>query len=195
MNAITKYAFTTSTAVLLVLGMLQAWAEPIAYEGTASLCYQGALSPSVEQKGNASPTYVSYVVSLYYIQTAPVNADTAPAGLVNGWGLLISDMKITRAVYWLDWIAVLYPTDYEHDPTTVLEETASVKTKDLSTLSGTWQGTGELEGTVVDYVLIVDADAEPDCPNGVYPPPCDLIEGGCMEAQETLVYDMSGFVN
>ena len=194
MNAITKYAFSTSTAVLLAWGMLQAWADPIAYEGTASLCWQGELSPSVEQKGKAGVTYVSNVVSLYWIQTAPDEADFAPAGLVNGWGLLISDMKITRAVYWLDWIATLYPSDYQDDPETVLEETASVKTKDLSTLSGTWQGTGQLEGTVVDYVLVVDPDADLNCP-GVYPPPCFFIEGGCMEAQETLVYDMSGFVN
>jgi hypothetical protein len=196
MNTITKYAFTISMALLFALGMSQTFAEPMPYEGTATLCFIGAEPPSVEQKGNASPTYVSNVVSLYYIQTAPVG-ETPPAGLVNGWELLISDMKITRKVYWLDWTSVLVPMDYVGKA--VLEETASVKTSDLSTLSGTLQGTGDLEGTSVDYVLTIIPDATPDCPSE-QPLQCADIEGGCLPAvppyvEGPTVYDISGFVN
>ena len=136
--------------------------------------------------------YVSDVVSLYYIQTAPAG-DPPPAGLVNGWELLISDMKITRKVYWLDWTGVLIPTDYVGTTGTVLEETASVKTKDLSTLSGTWEGTGDLAGTSVDYVLTVNPDATPDCPSE-HPDQCADV-GGCLPADPPTVYEMSGFVD
>lgn len=199
MNEIWKYASITSAALLLTLGVVaQVSADPVPYEGTATLCYIGATPPSVEQKGNSGVTYMSDVVSLYYMETAPVGTDP-PAGLVNGWELLMSDLKITRKVYWLDWKGVLIPTDYLGVPGTTLEETASIKTKDLSTLSGTWQGTGDLAGTSVDYVLTIIPDATPNCPSE-YPAQCAVIVGGCLPAEPPYVegptvYAMSGFVN
>jgi hypothetical protein len=198
MNRISKFIFTTSTALLLAWGVLQVSADPLPYAGTASLCYVGAEAPSVEQKGEDGVSHVSGLVSVYYIQTAPVGADS-PSGLVNGWELLVSDMKISKEGYWLDWTGVLTPTAYSHLTGTVLRETASIKTTDLSTLSGTWQGTGDLAGTSVDYVLTVAPGATPDCP-GEYPPQCEDLAGGCLEAkppyvEDYIVYDMSGFVN
>lgn len=187
------------TAIGAIGGYLaEAAADPAPYEGTATLCFIGAAPPSVEQKGKNGVTYVSDAVSLYYIQTAPVGT-TPPAGLVNGWEVLTSDMKITNKVYWLDWTGVLTPTAYVGTTGTVLEETASIKTKDLSTLSGTWQGTGDLVGTSVDYVLVLNPAATPDCPSE-YPPQCADILGGCLPAEPPYVegptvYDMSGFVN
>ena len=199
MKKISKYMSITSAALLLVCGMMvQVSADPVPYEGTATLCYIGAVPPSVEQKGKSGVTYMSEVVSLYYMETAPIGTEP-PAGLVNGWELLTSDMKITGKVYWLDWTGVLIPTVYVGMPGTTLEETASIKTKDLSTLSGTWQGTGDLVGTTVDYVLTIVPDATPVCPSE-YPAQCADIEGGCLPAEPPYVegptvYEMSGFVN
>lgn len=199
MNKLSKYVSITFAALLLALGtVVQVSADPVPYEGTATLCFIGATPPSVEQKGKRGVTYMSDVVSLYYLETAPVGSDP-PAGLVNGWEMLTSDMKITAKVFWLDWIGVLIPTDYIGMPGTTLEETASIKTKDLSTLSGTWQGTGDLADTSVDYVLTIIPDATPNCPSE-QPAQCADIAGGCLPAEPPFVegptvYEMSGFVN
>jgi hypothetical protein len=198
MNKVSKYVFTTSVALLFGLEVLHLSADPLPYAGTATLCYVGAEAPSVEQKGEDGVSHVSGLVSVYYIQTAPVGTGP-PAGLVNGWELVVSDMKISKETYWLDWTGVLTPTAYSHMTGTVLRETASLKTKDLSTLSGTWQGTGDLVGTSVDYVLTVVPGATPDCPSE-YPPQCEDMAGGCHPAkppyvEDFIVYEMSGFVN
>jgi len=184
------FSIITATALSFLVGMPQAVADPVPYSGTATLCFVGALPPTVEQKGKNGVTYVSDVVSLYYLQT-----DNA---LVNGWEVLTSSMKITKKVYWLDWTGVLTPTAYVGTTGTVLEETASIKTKDLSTLSGTWQGTGDLTGTSVDYVLVQNPTATQNCPSE-QPLQCADV-GGCLPAEppyveDPTIYDMSGFVN
>jgi hypothetical protein len=195
---ICKHGFTTSTALLLALGMSQVLADPTPYKGTATLCFIGAAPPTVKQAGKDGVRSVSGLVSLYYIQTTPPGGDPS-VGLVNGWELLTSDMKITGEEYQLDWTGVLTPTAYADTTGTVLEETASIETKDLSMLSGTWLGTGDLAGTRVDYTLTVIPGAQPDCPSE-HPPQCKDIEGGCLPAappavREPTVYDMSGVVN
>lgn len=194
MNSITTYAFTVFMAASLALWMPQALSDPVSYEGTATLCFTGGLPPSVESDAEAGVTYVSNIVSLYYIQTVAIASDPAPAALVNGWELLISDMKSQSNVYWLKWTGVLIPAAYANTAGTVLEEVASIETTDLSTLSGTWRGAGQLSGTSVDYVLTVDPDARPNCP-GEQPPQCAGIEGGCMPAQQPFVYRIAGSVS
>jgi hypothetical protein len=193
-----KHGITTSAALLLALGVLPVLADSTPYRGTATLCFIGAVPPTVKQADRDGVSRVSDLVSLYYIQTAPPGIDP-PVGLVNGWELLTSDMKFTGKEYWLSWTGVLAPTAYADRTGTVLEETASIETKDLSTLSGTWQGTGDLAGTRVDYTLTVIPGATPDCPSE-HPPQCADIEGGCLPAEspavrEPTVYDMSGVVN
>jgi hypothetical protein len=194
MNTISKFAFTASITASLALWMPPALSDPMLYEGTATLCFTGSLSPSVERDDAAGVTYVSNIVSLYYIQTAPVAADPAPAGLVNGWELLIAEMKSKTNMYWLKWTGVLIPAAYAGSAGTVLKEVASIETADLSTLSGTWRGAGELSGTSVDYVLTVDSDLPPTCPSE-QPPQCAGIEGGCMQAQQPFVYRITGSVS
>ena len=193
-NTTIKSVLTTSITALLALWMPKALSDTVLYEGTATLCFTSRLSPSVEWDEKAGVTHVSNIVSLYYIQTTPVAADSASAGLVNGWGLLISDMKSNTNEYWLKWTGVFIPTAYADRTGTALEEIASIETTDLSTLSGTWRGTGELTGTIVDYVLTVDLDTPPDCPSK-QPLQCAGIEGGCMQAQQPLVYRLSGSVS
>ena len=195
---ICKHAFTTSTALFLTLGMLQVLAGPKTYEGTATLCFIGAVPPSVKQAGEDGVGSVSDLVGLYYIETAPPGVNSS-SGLVNGWELLISDMQISGEEYRLGWTGVLTPTAYVGTTGTVLKETGSIETKDLSTLSGTWQGTGDLAGTRVDYALTLIPDAVPDCP-GERPPQCAEIEGGCLPAEPPaaegpIVYEISGVVN
>jgi len=194
MNKMSKYAFVASLAAFLVLWTPRALPDSISYEGTATLCFTGRLPPSVEREEEGGVTFVSNIVSLYYIRTAPVATDTAPAGLVNGWELLISNMKSKTNMYWLEWTGILIPAAYAGTTGTVLKETASIETTDLSTLSGTWQGTGELSDTSVDYVLKVDPDSSTNCPSEE-PPQCAGIDGGCMRAQQPLVYRISGSVS
>ena len=184
------FSAVVATALMPLVQAPQAIADSVPYSGIATLCFVGAVPPQVDQKGNNGVTYMSDVVSLYYIQT--------DNDLVNGWEVLISDAKITKGLFWLDWNGVLTPTDYVGTTGTVLEETNSIKTKDPSTLSGTWQGTGDLLGTSVDYVLVLDAVAEPDCPIE-HPSQCADV-GGCLPAEPPYfegptVYNMSGFVN
>jgi hypothetical protein len=198
MIKISKFTFLISMALLLGLSVVPVSADPVPYAGTATLCYIGAKAPLVKQQGQGEESHVSGLVSVYFIQTAPIGVDP-PAGLVNGWELLTSDMKISTEAYWLDWTGVLTPTAYLGATGTVLKETASIKTKDLSKISGTWQGTGDLAGTSVDYVLTIVPDAAPDCPRE-YPPQCEELAGGCLPAEapyveKTTVYEMSGFVN
>jgi len=108
-------------------------------------------------------------------------------------------MSISGREYTLDWTGVLTPAAYAETPGTTLTETASIKTEDLSTLAGSWQGTGALSGTRVDYALSIVPDAVPDCPEAP-PPLCSGIEGGCLPAEppaieSPLVYSISGVVN
>jgi len=185
MQVIVRSALSTSTALLFAFAALPALADTSRFEGTATLCFIGAVPASVEQKDNGD-----------YLKTAPVGASPA-AGLVNGWELLVSDMKIAGKEYWLDWTGILTPTAYAGTSGTALEETASIQTTDLSMLHGTWLGTGELEGVRVDYVLRVNPDAAPDCP-GEQPSQCADVVGGCLPAkppQPPIVYDISGIVH
>lgn len=190
-NTTGKYALAVSVTALLALWMRPAFSEPVSYEGTATLCFTSRSSPSIERDDQSGVTYISNIVSLYYIRTSPVAADSAHEGLINGWELLVSDMESSTNMYWLKWTGVLVPTAYAGKTGTALEETASIRTTDLSTLSGTWRGTGELSGISVDYLLTVDPDTPADCP-GEHPPQCAGIEGGCMQPLEPIVYHLSG---
>jgi hypothetical protein len=192
-----KFISAITLTMALALSGAHASGDSIAYAGTATLCYIGAQAPLVEVSEEDGEKRVSGLVSLYYIQTAPSRAEP-PGGLVNGWEVLTSDMKISGEAYTLEWTGVLAPTAYIGMAGTVLKETATVKTRDLSTLSGTWHGSGDLEGTLVDYVLKMIPGAEAKCPDE-YPPQCKDMTGGCLPAEapqveNPVVYDMSGFV-
>lgn len=198
MNTNCRNAVTVSIAWILAVGTLPSLADPVSYEGTATLCFIGAAPPSVERAGDDGAHRVSGLVSLYFIQTAPRAAEP-PSGLVNGWELLTSDMTVTGKEYRLDWTGVLMPQAQAGATDTVLQETASVTTTDLSTLSGEWRGTGNLAGVRVDYVLTMLPDATPDCP-GERPPQCADLEGGCLPAEPPYVdrftvYEISGTVH
>lgn len=198
MSKVSKRIFSTSMALLLLFGLSQASADPVPYSGTATLCFIGAVPPAAEQNDGAGVGDLSGAVSLYYIRTAPDGTDP-PAGLVNGWEVLVSDLKVIENVYWLDWTGVFTPTAYAGTTGTALEETASVRTRDLSTLSGAWRGTGDLAGTRVEYQLTLIPGAAADCPAGK-PAQCVAIAGGCLPAEPPYfegarVYAISGFVN
>ena len=192
-NTTGKCALAASMTAVLAFWTSPAFSDPVSYEGTATLCFTGGSPPSIERDDQSGLTYVSNIVSLYYIRTSPVAADSSHEGLINGWELLISDMESSTNMYRLKWTGVLIPTAYAGKTDTALEEIASIKTTDLSTLSGTWQGTGELSGTSVDYLLVLDSDTPADCPSE-QPSQCADIEGGCMQAQEPFVYRLSGSV-
>jgi hypothetical protein len=77
-------------------------------------------------------------------------------------------------------------------------EHIQIKTKDLSTISGAWEGTGDLLGTTVEYELIPQANPVPACDYDNPPAVCSDI-GGCLPAvepyAEPLVYEISGWVS
>jgi hypothetical protein len=109
--------------------------------------------------------------------------------------MLNLDWKITPKWTFLTGVGVFTPDDYVGTDS-FLTEDIKIKTNDLSTFTGVWLGTGDLEGISVDYELELQTDPIPDCPTNP-PPQCEEI-GGCLPAEppyaELIVYDMSGFV-
>lgn len=184
-------AITSVIALLFLLIPSRGIAESVGYEGTATLCFISATPPIVEFKGpdpeNPTVTLVDGVVSLYQIET--------DHPLVNGWEVLSLEWKITPKWTFLTGLGVFTPDEYIGTES-FLTEDMKIKTNDLSTFSGVWHGTGELEGISVDYELVLQSDPTPVCPNDP-PPQCEEL-GGCLPAvppfAELIVYDMSGFV-
>lgn len=166
----------------------QAVAEPVGYEGTATLCFVSATPPIVVEKRNK--TLAEGVVSVYLIET--------DHPLVSGWEVLDLDWKITKHWTFISGEGVLVPYGYEGTDTALVEN-VQIKTKDLSMMIGEWQGSGELLGTTVQYELIPQTEPVPVCNHDDPPAVCGDI-GGCLPAippyvEDPIVYDVSGWVD
>lgn len=175
-------------ALLIAVQIPQAVAEPVGYEGTATLCFVSTTPPIVEEKRNK--TLVEGVVSVYLIET--------DHPLVSGWEVLDLDWKITKHWTFINGEGVLVPYGYEGTDTALVEN-VQIKSKDLSTMIGEWQGSGELLGTTVEYELIPQAEPVPVCDYSAPPAVCGDI-GGCFPAKppyvaDPIVYDLSGWVD
>lgn len=145
-----KYAFSASAALLLAMGVMasNATAEPELFTGVATLC---AISPEVisppEQKGRQG-VIVQYDMGFIYL----IRSEDS-ASLMNGWEVTNNNWKKTRRdveFYWGH--TELIPFGYEG--TGALEEDFKFKAEDiLNGYSGTFAGTGALEGVTVDFEL------------------------------------------
>jgi hypothetical protein len=165
MNKISKYAFNTSTALLLAVGMmtLSVAADPESFSGVATLC---AISPEViapaEQKGN-NGVLVRNDMSFIYL----IKSDNSES-LMNGWEDQANNSKLTRSgieFYWGN--AVLVPDIYAGIG--ALVEKFKFKAEEiLNGVSGTFKGTGALEGVTVDYELTPPYEVSAS----TFPPDC-----------------------
>jgi len=150
MNKISKYAFNTSTALLLAVGMmtLSVAADPESFSGVATLC---AISPEViapaEQKGN-NGVLVRNDMSFIYL----IKSDNSES-LMNGWEDQTNNSKLTKSGVEFFWgRAEIIPDGFVG--TGALVEDFKYKSEEIASgVSGTFAGTGVLEGVTVDYEL------------------------------------------
>ena len=143
---------STMSAAALVIGggVWQAAAAGEMYSGTATTCAIDLSELSEETKPNGF-TYTSGVVMHHLVATnhelmnGPVavtsnsKLKTTPKGSVTGW-------------YWGE--STMWPDQVAAGST--LEETFKFKAKDASEISGTFYGTGDLEGVTVEFVETFD---------------------------------------
>lgn len=165
MNKISKYAFNTSTALLLAVGMmtLSVAADPESFSGVATLC---AISPEViapaEQKGN-NGVLVRNDMSFIYL----IKSDNSES-LMNGWEDQTNNSKLTKSGVEFFWgRAEIIPDGFVG--TGALVEDFKYKSEEIASgVSGTFAGTGVLEGVTVDYELsspyeVSAIDFPPEC--------------------------------
>jgi hypothetical protein len=151
---VTRFLFTgyPARAVLFIAGILQIGicAAAVPFEGTATLCAINPFGSTTETRGNNGVTYTYDLVMLYRIQT--------DNPLMNGWEVLTSNSKLSKnntGYYWGD--AVLTPD--LHAGTGTLVDQFKFNAQQSANISGTYSGTGDLDGTTVEYELSVDPNA------------------------------------
>jgi len=189
-----KYVFSASAALLLAMGMTQSTsaAETQPFEGVATLC---AISPEVitppEQKGNEG-VLVKYDMRFIYL----IKADNSES-LMNGSEDQANNSKLTKSgieFYWGD--AEFVPDGYAGIG--ALVEKFKFKAEEiLNGVSGTFTGTGALEGVTVDYELSPPYQVSAS----TFPPECyDLLIlcDDCFPAispdEQFTQYDISGWI-
>lgn len=138
------------TAALLIGGMMQstAAAEPEPFAGAATLCAisQEVLDPP-EQKGK-SGVLVKYDMRFYYLI-----ASDDPDSLMNGWEDQTNNWKQTKSGTDFYWGHTYFIPD-AHVGLGALEEDFKFKGEEiLNGFTGTFKGTGDLEGVTVGYAL------------------------------------------
>lgn len=156
-----KYAFNGSAALLFALSMmpLTVAADTDPFSGVATLC---AVSISdAETKGNKGVEYRYDSTYIYLIEAEPSGS------LMNGWEVQSNNSKETKGIafYWGD--AEFIPDGFAR--TDALVEEFKYKDKEIARgVSGTFTGTGALEGVTVDYSL------SPPYPSAAvdFPPEC-----------------------
>ena len=189
-----KYVFSASAALLLAMGMVQSTsaADPDFFEGVATVC---AVSPEVitppEQKGN-SGVLVKYDMRFIYL----IKADNSES-LMNGWEDQANNSKLTKSGIEFFWgYAEFVPDGYAG--TGALVEDFKFKAEEiLYGASGTFTGTGALEGVTVDYELSIPYQL----PASTFPPECIDYTALCAECFPAITpdgqftqYDISGWI-
>jgi hypothetical protein len=150
MNKISKYSLTASTALLLALGTmsLRVAADPESFSGAATLC---AISPEViappEQKGNNGVLVKNDMTFIYLIK-----ADNSES-LMNGWEDQTNNSKLTKSGVEFFWGRAEFIPDGLAGTGALVEDFKYKSEEIASGVSGTFTGTGVLEGVTVDYAL------------------------------------------
>ena len=173
------------------MGMLQSVGASEPYIGTATLCAIDMTGVTQETKGKKGITYTYNQVLLFRIDT--------DNDLMRGWEVLTSNTKAaTQSSGGYNWgEAVLTPDDYSGTGTLV--DNFKFPVAQAGSISGTYYGTGVLEGVVAEYALT------PAAPGSL---PLDACENmpwvGCVPEDQTTCdpvppgvagYFMSGQVN
>jgi hypothetical protein len=138
-------AALSSTAMLLAMGMSQTVGASEPYVGTATLCAVDMTGGTQETKGNKGITYTYNLVFLFRIDTDD--------DLIQGWEVLTSNTKAaSQSSGGYNWgEAVLTPDSYAGTGTLV--DNFKFPVAQADSISGTYDGTGALEGVVAEYAL------------------------------------------
>ena len=145
-----KYLFSASAALLVAMGVMQSTpaAETEPFAGVATLC---AISPEViappEQKGN-NGVLVKYDMRFIYL----IKADNSES-LMNGWEDQANNSKLPRSGIEFYWGHADFVPDGYAGIGALVEKFKFNAEEILNGVSGTFTGTGALEGVTVDYDL------------------------------------------
>jgi hypothetical protein len=160
-----KYVFNGSAALLFTLSMmpLTVAADTEPFSGVATLC---AISPEVvappEQKGKNGVLVKNNMTFIYLIK-----ADSSES-LMNGYEYQANNSKLTKSgIEFFTGYAEFIPNEYAE--TGAFVEDFKYKAEEIASgVSGTFTGTGALEGVTVDYTL------SPPYPSAAvdFPPEC-----------------------
>jgi len=134
-----------STALILAIGMLQTVGASEPYIGTATLCAVDMTGVTQETKGNKGTTYTYNQVFLFRIDT--------DNDLIQGWEVLTSNTKAaSQSSGGYNWgEAVLTPDMFAGTGTLV--DNFKFPVAQADSISGTYNGTGALEGVTAEYAL------------------------------------------
>jgi len=135
-----------SAAILVSIASMSAMAqkpEPQNYTGTATLCaLVNPANVTTETKGNDGVTYTYNRILLFRIET--------DSPLVTGWEVLTSNTKSLEDGGGYNWgEAVLTP---DSGAGTLVDQ-FKFPVKQADNIRGTYIGTGDYEGVIVDYAL------------------------------------------
>ena len=177
-----------AAASLLMAGMLgfAVATEPQPYEGLASLCAVDPTSEGTVRKGNGV-VIQNLPVELYRIETG--------SSLMDGWEVLTYSIKTTKSGQQFAWgTALLTPDDYAG--TATLKDNFNILQEGSPMIAGTYEGTGDLEGVVIDYQLTPYAGdpavLEEMCSQSH--PYCETGENLCVPTAGLWGWSMSGVI-
>ena len=168
-----KYVFNGSIALLLALSMMPLTIAADPFTGVATLCAVN-INPE-EQKGN-NGVKVSYNNTYIYLITAD-------EPLMNGWENQSNNSKLTKSEIQFYWGNIEFIPDGYAGLGAFVEDFKFKAEEIISGVSGTFTGTGELEGVTVDYAL------SPPYPTEAidYPPECYGYAGLCGECSPAYI--------
>ena len=136
---------TVSAAALVVGGGL--WQVAIAgemFSGTSTICAIAPVEPEIKRNGFV---YTDGAVLYYRIATEPEHLMNGPVTLTSYSKVKTTPDGKEKGWYWGE--IIMAPDQVPEVGT--LEETFKFKAKDAGDISGTFYGTGELEGVTVEY--------------------------------------------
>lgn len=185
----TRALLTSMAAASLLMAGVQGYAvatEPQPYEGVASLCAVDLTSAGTVNKGNGV-VIQNLPVELYRIETG--------SNLMDGWEVLTYSIKTTKSGQQFAWgTALLTPDDYAG--TATLKDNFNILQEGSPMIAGTYEGTGDLEGVVIDYQL-TPYTGDPAVLEGMCfqsPPYCETSGNVCIGTAGDWGWSMSGVI-
>jgi hypothetical protein len=143
----TRESLLSGAVMMLIGGMAQiaVAANPVTYAGEAALCAVDAATVVPDLIGNGL-VISNYQTQFYRIETS--------SELLNGWEALSLKTKVTKSGNAFNWGTALLKLDGYEGKNDALKDNFNILLEPgPPAISGTYEGTGELEGVTVQYYL------------------------------------------